>query len=85
MDKNKLKKLIDYGYTIRPCCAFCEYGFFPHNDFGDCIKKSYDHEKHTESKRYLSINKFGSCDDGFKLAIGKTSSKLGTYYQFIGD
>ena len=86
MDRNKLEKLKEYGYEIKPCCMFCEYGFFPSfTDFGDCVKKLYEHKKHTEAKRYLSINKFGICKGGFKLGIGKTSVELGSYYQFLNE
>jgi len=63
MDANKLKKLRDEGYTISKCCGACKHGSFAGSYlFGCCSIKSYNHLKHTESKRPLSIIQYGSCN-----------------------
>lgn len=85
MDKNKLKVLNDCGYSISECCNFCTYGRFRiTSDFGTCAKKTYSHEKHTESFRDLSINKYGLCEDSFVLDTGKYWI-LEAYSQFFKE
>lgn len=68
MDKNKLKVLRELPYTIHLCCGICKYGQFPQNNWGTCSKLTYEHEKHTNSVRQLSIFKYGTCShwDGGK-------------------
>lgn len=67
MDQNKLKKLKEVNYSIRKCCGICEHAllnFFDHGDvWGDCKLHKYEHLKHTDKLRKLSINQFGCCDD----------------------
>jgi hypothetical protein len=63
MDKNKLQKLREIGYTLRNCCANCEHGMFPSNNFGTCSVHKYRHLKHTGELRDLSIHKYGCCPD----------------------
>ena len=83
MDENKLKKLKEYGYEIQPCCNYCKYSLFPCSaEFGICKIKTYWHGKHSDSIRQLSINKYGKCNDGFEVDLGKLS-KLGSYSQFF--
>lgn len=62
MDLNKLKRLRSISYSIAKCCATCAHSKFTHrtNDFGNCMKFSYDHVKH-ESTLNLSINRYGIC------------------------
>ena len=62
MDKNKRQKLAGISYTIRATCSLCQYSRFPHNDWGTCKLHLYSHEKHTKSRRELSIHKSGWCD-----------------------
>lgn len=63
MDANKLKVLQDLKYTIRKVCENCKFSKGLNNsDFGTCAKHSYNHLKHTDAKRELSINKFGYCE-----------------------
>ena len=63
MDANKRDVLIDIGYTIMPACGRCRFkDIDPGKDWGTCKVMSYDHEKHTESRRRLSINRYGHCE-----------------------
>jgi len=82
MDANKLKKLHELGYRIRPCCGMCRHGCFTDSSmWGTCDKNTYDHLKHTESKRQLSIHMFGCCEDGFER--GATEC-FGGFEEFTG-
>lgn len=82
MDANKQKKLEEIKYAIKRCCGLCIYSKIePHQEWGTCDFHEYDHEKHTQSKRYLSINRFGSCDS-WNLNRGKEPD-LGAYLQFL--
>lgn len=64
MDANKRIVLQQIEYKIHKTCDLCVFGKFkPNNDFGHCINNHYDHEKHTDSHRYLSIHRSGSCAD----------------------
>lgn len=63
MDANKREVLIDIGYVIRPCCGRCRFAdIAPLSDWGTCKVIGYDHEKHTDSRRKLSINRHGVCE-----------------------
>jgi len=62
MDVNKLKKLHEVDYQIRSC-SICKYSIFKHGPYGNCKLHTYEHLKHTNSTRQLSIHKFGSCKD----------------------
>jgi len=62
MDANKVTKMGEIGYTVRPCCALCVQGSFAaNNDWGTCSAHTYEHKKHSASKRQLSIHKAGVC------------------------
>jgi hypothetical protein len=65
MDANKLQKLRQISYKIKKCCGTCEYGQFglihAENVWGQCKLHNYDHLKHADSRRQLSINQFGYC------------------------
>lgn len=64
MDANKLKKLKEVGYTIQQACTLCKHSTFPHKSkWGTCDKLTYDHLKHSDSKRHLSIYAFGTCEE----------------------
>ena len=60
MDQHKAQKLVEIGYTIKPCCALCIFSFFPQNDWGLCETHTYDHQKH-DGTHQLSVHKTGSC------------------------
>lgn len=88
MDENKLSKLKEIKYTLAPCCGVCAYSRFEENrDFGTCTKYQYEHKKHTEKMRDLSIFKYGKCEkittfyvteemDRFLLNLGIDTEKL---------
>lgn len=65
MDENKRLKLVEIGYEIRPTCNTCIYGRFDnlYEIFGTCKKYSYEHLKHSDKKRELSVFKAGSCPE----------------------
>ena len=71
MDPKKRLKLVEVGYSFPPACWRCSNASFRKgSDFGTCGAHEYDHEKHTENPRQLSIHRGGSCssfepgDDG---------------------
>lgn len=62
MDENKFKKLKELKYSIRKTCGNCEYFTNKHPSyFGTCDIHEYQHQKHTNSKRQLSVEKSGNC------------------------
>lgn len=63
MDENKLKKLQEIGYQIKNVCAMCQHSEFSNQTtlWGVCLIQNYNHLKHTDSTRQLSICKYGSC------------------------
>ena len=83
MDENKLKELKDNGYKINKCCGICQNGIFNNSDFGFCNIKTYEHLKHTDSTRQLSIYKFGICKNDFKLNVYFDTLGLQAWKQFI--
>lgn len=81
MDINKLDKLREIGYGIRICCGLCQHSEFPHpgSDFGTCKAHKYDHLKHTDATRQLSINRYGLC----QKFVRADDSNLGTWEEFV--
>ena len=65
MDANKLAELRRIGYAVRPSCGLCKHGQFPSDEWGTCAVRVYQHEKHSESTRNLSVHRNGSCADLF--------------------
>lgn len=64
MDVNKLKRLRAIAYRILPVCGICKHGCFqPHSQWGTCSQHQYEHLKHSESGRQLSIHRAGSRSD----------------------
>lgn len=63
MDGNKLEKLREIGYEIKPACGTCCNAWFSSEktDFGDCDAHIYEHQKHSDQKRHLSVFRYGSC------------------------
>ena len=67
MDENKKKKLEEIGFQVRECCATCKHSSFSRAEqglsggFGVCEIQTYDHLKHTDNPRQLSINIAGWC------------------------
>lgn len=64
MDENKRLKLVELCYAIANTCSSCMHSRFSNEKtpFGDCGVQTYDHLKHSDSKRPLSIHRDGSCD-----------------------
>ena len=62
MDENKRQTLKDIGYQIRHVCASCKYANLT-GHWGTCFKHKYQHLKHTDEIRYLSIHSTGHCPD----------------------
>lgn len=64
MDENKREKLRLLGYQIRPCCGLCIHSDFqPGAEWGTCKIIEYQHRKHTQTDRQLSIYKAGVCSE----------------------
>lgn len=63
MDENKRQELHRIGYAIRPACWLCKHASFPTKGsvWGTCGANAYEHKKHSETKRELSIHMGGSC------------------------
>lgn len=77
MDANKDKKLEEVGYVVHPTCDLCVHSQFPiGSDWGTCQIHTYDHKKHNEKKRFLSIYRSGSCPS-FKLDKTRGDSLAG--------
>jgi len=69
MDANKLVKLKEIDYHVPKTCGLCINSSFaaPSGEWGECTKHSYDHQKHTDARRLLSIYRGGTCS-GFELS-----------------
>jgi len=65
MDANKLQKLKNIGYKLRPVCATCRFFRIVTMDskFSTCKKHVYVHQKHKEKARELSVHSYGWCSD----------------------
>lgn len=63
MDATKRRKLIEVEYSIPGSCGTCVHvrGMEGRGDWGTCAKFTYEHEKHTDSKRNLSVYRYGGC------------------------
>jgi len=82
MDADKLRVLKEVEYSISKMCRFCVHAQFRDEYvWGTCAKYTYEHQKHTEQKRQLSIYVGGSCKEGFELDPGKV--RLGGYEEFL--
>ena len=83
MDANKLSKLKEIKYSVKQCCALCIFAILEPDGWGVCGLNDYNHEKHTESLRRLSITEYGSCED-WKLNPNSVNN-LGAYKEFLED
>lgn len=82
MDVNKLQQLKSNNYTIFKTCGFCKHGQFPNDSWGTCAKLMYEHQKHSDTKRHLSIYIGGRCAEHFELDETKTLL-LGAFKEFL--
>lgn len=82
MDKNKLKVLQEVNYEIKKVCGMCCYmRAGTRAMWGTCTKFSYDHQKHTDTNREMSVHAFGSCSS-FQLGADQVTW-LGSFGQFL--
>jgi hypothetical protein len=84
MDENKNQELIQIGYVIQSCCGTCLHGLFSNTDWGTCQIRTYEHLKHTEATRQLSVHQFGKCPDEYVVDPAK-AAHLGAYRQFLEE
>lgn len=63
MDRNKLRVLQSIDYAVSACGVCANAQIEPGRDWGTCAVKTYQHEKHSDSTRQLSIYRYGRCDD----------------------
>lgn len=64
MDANKLQKYHEVVYGIQRSCQLCKFASFrQQSNWGQCVKHTYDHLKHSDSNRHLSIYRSGVCAD----------------------
>lgn len=83
MDANKAAALREIGYKVRGVCATCVNGQFkPGSMWGTCAAIQYDHLKHADATRQLSINMLGRCQDGYKPDPKKIAD-LGKFVEFV--
>ncbi len=62
MDANKLIVLKEIGYVVKLTCGTCKHADIPKGqDFGGCGLYTYEHLKHTQGPKPLSINRSGYC------------------------
>lgn len=69
MDANKLDKLNEIGYKIRPTCDLCKHASLSSDGWGVCMINSYVHKKHGDV-RELSVHRSGYCP-GFEADEAK--------------
>lgn len=92
MDADKLKELREVGYAIPRTCGMCRHGeFIPsvvlgcelpiYSSWGTCGLHTYEHQKHTDAKRQLSIYRGGSCSE-FRIN-DDVAAELGAFAEFI--
>ena len=83
MDDNKLILLNKIEYKINNSCHLCKNSKFNFGkSFGVCRKHRYEHLKHSEKDREMSIHICGICSD-FEM-IGSEVSYLDKFQQFLG-
>ena len=85
MDANKLVKLKLIHYQVRQTCGNCVHSFFPNRqtEWGTCSKHTYDHLKHSDEKRQLSIHRFGWCDDYATSPTATSALNLGGFEELV--
>lgn len=82
MDLNKLDKLLKIGYEVKKVCGLCIYANFnPRTGWGTCSYHKYEHQKHNDGDRDLSISRYGSCEQ-FKLSQ-EEALKLERFTEFM--
>jgi hypothetical protein len=82
VDANKAKKLRELEYVIKGTCATCVHGVFRGDAWGTCLAWQYDHLKHSEATRQLSIHMSGRCEVGYEPDPTKLKD-LGGFGEFF--
>ena len=88
MDDNKAKALRELGYTVRRCCANCTHwtNVPPDHWWSTCQINYYDHLKHTDGVRLLSVVYCGCCHKhSFHPDWGKTIHGFSEFLEGEGD
>lgn len=81
MDQNKYIKLQEIGYTIKRVCSTCARSRFNGmSAFGVCRLHRYEHKKHADTTRELSIFRDGYCGNH-----QRNLRNLGPWEEFIED
>ena len=84
MDVNKLKVLKEVKYSVKQCCGICIYAnIAPTSNWGTCTLNDYNHEKHSVTKRELSISRYGYCE--FWKIHPEQEFQLGAYKEFLEE
>lgn len=80
MDADKERTLIEIGYVIDSCgvCLFADIA--AGQDWGTCLAHTYQHAKHTDTVRDLSIHRAGRCGD---FEAGPDILALGAFASFL--
>ncbi len=83
MDANKMTKLKEVGYHIPETCGICAHSSFNSSgeEWGDCSKHGYDHLKHSDNPRKLSIFRGGVCNQFVSDPIAM--QRLGHFKEFL--
>jgi len=80
MDANKLQVLRALDFKEIRCCGNCAAGNFTGNAlFGTCKLHKYNHLKHSDSDRELSIYRYGVCKYPSMTIITAESTKFFNY------
>jgi len=82
MDANKLAELRRVGFRVRRTCGLCAHGTFGEDEWGTCAVRTYEHLKHSDSKRHLSVHAVGSCPDLFEASPDRVA-RLGAFAEFL--
>lgn len=84
MDENKRLKLVEIGYRVERSCGLCKHGRFVKNsDFGVCWFHTYQHLKHSDAIRNLSVLRYGSCP-GFEMDK-QAEGVIHKYSEFLSE
>ena len=72
MDANKAEMLRVIEYQIGGTCDSCAYFHGkPNQMFGTCTAYTYDHLKHSDEKRQLSVSRQGGCQGWEQSEVSK--------------
>ena len=81
MDANKEKVLDSIHYEIVPCCGLCIFAKMSPDGWGICVMHQYEHEKHSDRYREVSISQYGYCESFVRSP--QSVEKLGKYKKYF--